>query len=142
VAVHLGEYLFCGVKRGIRSRDTTINGGLQQNLLNLFAGNSIVGGGAQMHTQLVTAIERDHHGDSNEDARFARQARARPNLSPGVTRDEVLKVGVEAVFVGLRSIDVRITQDGAPDFHSLFVPLPFIHRNGSFMPGETARRVG
>ena len=119
--IHLFEDFGCNVKRGVRRRHATIDGGLQQDLFDLVARHSIVKGGFHMHAEFVATIQSDHHRECQQTASMAGQAGARPYFAPGVAGDEVLEIAVEIGGCGHGAVHVFVAENGAPDFHALLV---------------------
>src|SRR5271155_1517763 len=86
--VQFGENLLGDVEGGVGGGDAAVDGGLQEDFADLVASDADVEGGSNVHAELVGTVERDHHRESDQAARLARQAGARPNLAPGIARDE------------------------------------------------------
>src|SRR6266852_7659228 len=61
-----------------------------------------------------------------------RQARAGPDFSPGISRDQVLKLFVEGVLAFERAVDVLIAEHGAAHFHPFRISFTLIHRPFSY----------
>ena len=112
-----------GVGRGHAAVDRA----LQQQFLNFFASYFVIQRGSDVHPKFIVAIEGDHHRERYEAARIPRESRPRPDFTPGVTRDEVLKRFGERGFIFLRFIDVRVAEHLAPNLHSRLVPFAVIH---------------
>src|SRR5208283_2666574 len=75
----------------------------------------------------IAAVQGHNHGDGNQAARLSREAGARPDLAPGIARNQILKGGIEFVFGGLGALDVGFTEHRAADFQALFVAIALIH---------------
>src|SRR5262249_56795047 len=78
------------------------------------------------HGQLGLAAERDEGGDRHAAARPAVEAGTRPDLAPGVARDQVLEVGGEVGRAGDRAVDVLVAEHLTPRRHAV------VHRASSW----------
>src|SRR5580692_6655879 len=115
------------MKCRVRCRNAAIDGALQQHFLNFLARDFIIQGGAHVHAKFVAAIERDHHGKSEQAARVARKAGTRPDFTPGVARDQILKGLAEGIFRCLGLVHVFIAQHCAAHFHPGGMTLTLVH---------------
>jgi hypothetical protein len=74
-----------------------------------------------MHLQLVHAPEHDQRRERDRAARAPVEPRPRPDLPPGVARDQVLEVGGEVGRAGDRGVHVLVAEDLAPSLHAALV---------------------
>ncbi|MCY1453336.1 hypothetical protein D9M71_703190 [compost metagenome] len=72
---------------------------------------------------------------------MARQARAGPDVAPGVAGDHLLKLRVELGQGGQAAVDMRVSKDRATDLHALVITLFFVHENPLNQPTETPARA-
>src|SRR5208282_2644607 len=93
--IHLLKDFSRHVKRGVRRRYTAIDGGLQQNFLDLIPGNAVVEGGFHVQAKFLSAIQRNHHCQGQQAASMAGKSGTRPYLAPGIPSNKVLKFSVE-----------------------------------------------
>src|SRR5829696_1649702 len=68
---------------------------MQQHLLDLVGGDAVAKRSAHMHGQLLVVAHRGQDGQGDAGAGASIQARAAPDVAPGVAGDEVLEVGCE-----------------------------------------------
>src|SRR5215467_11103116 len=109
--------------------NSTINGRVDQKFADFFLGDAVVDGGAEVQEEFFIAIEGTRHCQREKTARMAGKARARPDFTPGVAGDEILKWRIEFIG-GLRgAINVSIAENFAADFHSLIVAFAVVHRS-------------
>ncbi len=94
---------------------------MEQHFFDLLVGDTVIDSSAQVQTQLVTTIQRDEHSNGDEAARVARQTGAGPDFSPGISRDEILKLFVERRYPA---------------------PLPFGQHASEVVPISTSRVTG
>ena len=89
------------VERAVRGRDAAVDRLLQQDLAQLaLAEVAALERRARVQAQLLPPAERDHRAD-HEHAPLAQvEARPRPDLAPGVARDQVLELGAELARLG------------------------------------------
>ena len=85
-------------------RNAAINGAMHEHFANILSSHPIIGRGAQVHPQLVAAIQSHHQPNREQASRMPRQAGASPYLSPRIARDQVLEVRIEIVFCRLGAI--------------------------------------
>src|SRR4029078_1801421 len=78
-------------------------------------------GGSQVHGELLVAAEGDQGGDRDRAANSAGEAGARPDLTPGVARDQVLELRSEVGRPRHGAVDVGVAEDGAADLHPVLV---------------------
>jgi hypothetical protein len=67
-----------------RDRDAGIDGGVQQNLRDLFGGDAIVERAAHMHFEFVPARQRRQHADIEHAARLVGETVAQPGVAPAL----------------------------------------------------------
>lgn len=108
-------------------RNSAIDGGLQQYLFDLLARDTVIEGRLYVHAEFIVPVQGDHHGKRQQAPSVARKARARPDFSPGVSSDEVLKLAVEIGSCGNGSVNMLVAENCAPNFHALLIPFAVIH---------------
>src|SRR5262249_44663324 len=82
---------------------------------------------AQVRAQFLRPVERHHHRECQHAARLLRKTRSRPDFSPSVTRDQVLKRFVELISTLERSIHMLVSKHRPAPFHAFLGPLAFVH---------------
>src|SRR6185437_16421199 len=68
----------------VRHRDAGVEADLEQDLLDLLFCEAVAKGGLDVHVQLVLVLEGREDGERDDGPLGAVQARARPDLAPGV----------------------------------------------------------
>jgi hypothetical protein len=112
---------------------------VHDDFLDLVFGDPIVEGGGEMHLEFVGTIERDERRYRNQAASMSREVWAGPDLSPRVTSDEVLELGVEFRLGCLGTIDMRVAKD-RPPYAEAFVSNVLRHSFGDFLCQEVEHR--
>jgi len=120
------------MKSRVRCRNSAINGRLQQDLFDLLARNAVIESSLYVHAEFIAPVQGDHHGKRQQAPNVARQTWARPDFSPGVASNEVLKLSVEIGRRGNGSVDMLVAENCAPNFHSLLIPFAVIHWGHQF----------
>src|SRR5262249_58334467 len=108
-------------------RHAAVDRDLQNELLHLLGGDAVGERAAHVQAQLLVAVEGDEQCHREKAPRVPRQARARPDLAPGVPGDELLELLVERGPRGERAVDVGVAEDRAPDGHALIVAFALVH---------------
>src|SRR3954463_8146773 len=111
-------------------RHAAVHGGLQQHLLDLLLRGAVVDRPADVRAELGRAVQRGEHGEVDEAAGLALEARAVPDRAPAELRDELLHRLAELGAALQRAIDVGVAEDRPADRHALVVevahaPTPF-----------------
>jgi hypothetical protein len=88
----IGEYLIGDPEGSVGVGHSAIDGGLQQQLLDLVVGHAVAARGPHMHRQLLVMAAGDQRGERDQRPAAPIQARARPDRAPCVLRDEVLEL--------------------------------------------------
>ena len=91
-ALLLVEHALRDRERAVRRRNAAVDRALQQHLLDLVRGQAVPERRADVHRQLVLAPERDERRQRDRAPHPPVEARPRPDLAPGVARDQVLEV--------------------------------------------------
>src|SRR5579864_7722850 len=111
----------------VRSRHAAVDGRLQQHFTELVFGDAIAKRRAQMQRQLLRTIERDHHCHRDAAASPPVQPGPAPDLTPGVAREQILKIARKLRRSGRRAIDVLVTQHLPANLHPLLPALVVVH---------------
>src|SRR6185436_3535581 len=94
-----------------------------------------------VHLELFPSADRDHRADDEDAPRANIEARPRPDLTPGVARDQILEFRVERGGLRDRAIDMRIAQHFASNPEtgpsSLFVIHESSDRQSAVMKSRT-----
>src|ERR671911_646653 len=93
---------------GVGGRYSTVDGALQQNLFYLVLRETVTKGGADGRLQLLELAQCYQRGQGDAAAGPAVQTRTGPDLSPGIARDEILKVGGEIRCVLYGGVDMLV----------------------------------
>jgi len=109
---------------------------MKQDFLDLGVRYSVVEGSPNVHLELFLAIEGCHNRQSDQTARVPRQSWTGPYLTPGETRNEILKILIKVSQIHQRTIDVRGAENLSASFHSLFKTISVVH----FSPSIQFRR--
>ena len=107
----------------VRGWNAAVHRRLEKDLSQLVDGDAIAKGAAQMQLQLFRSIEDHRHRHRDAAPGAPVETRARPDLAPGVAGDQVLKIAGQGRGAGLRTIDMFIAKDLAPNFQSALTPL-------------------
>src|SRR5260221_4656849 len=91
------EDLLGAAEGGHRCGHAAIDGGLQEDLLDLVLGEAVVEGAADVQLELVLLAERAQHAEVQHRARFARQPGTVPDVVPTVGIEQVGEFAVEIV---------------------------------------------
>src|SRR6185295_15204958 len=83
---------------------------------------------ADVHLELLPAAEGEQRPDHQDPARADVQARPRPDLAPGVARDEVLELGREPVGARLGPVHVCVAEDLPADARARPAAFVVVHR--------------
>src|SRR5204863_2548521 len=94
---------------------------LEEDLLELVLGQAVPERGAYVQRELLPVTERDQGRDRDRAASPAIEARTRPDLTPGVARDQVLEVRGEGSGVRRRAVDVLVAEHLAARPHAVVV---------------------
>jgi hypothetical protein len=101
-----------------------------------------------MHAEFFPSAD-GHHGADDQDAAHALvEMWTCPDLAPGAAGDEILKLGIEGVAVGISAIDPRVSQDFSARLRALSVALLVVHcvaprvRGQESRVGRQASRIG
>ena len=111
-------------ERAVRRGHAAVDGALEQNLLDLVRRDPVAQRGAHVHRELVLASGRDERRDRDAAPRPAVEARSRPDLAPGVARDEVLEVGGELGRARDGPVDVLVPQHLSSRLHAVVAHAP------------------
>ncbi|MNJ65342.1 hypothetical protein D3C77_613510 [compost metagenome] len=95
-----------------------------------------------MQLELFIAVHADQHGNGNQAAGMPRQARAGPDIAPGMAGDHLLELAVELGEIGQAAIDMGIAKHRATHLHTLFVALFLVHGILLSGPAESRSRGG
>ena len=90
-------------------------------------GEAVAERGTEVQLELLVAAERDERGQRDRASRAAVEAGPRPDLAPGVPRDQILEVGGERRRARDRTVDVRVAEHLAPDLHSRSSLVAHLH---------------
>ena len=108
------------MENGTQLRERLVGGGqaavhglLQQHLLDVVRRERAVDErGAHVQAELLPAAEGHSGADHQQPPAALVEAGARPDLAPGVTRDQILEFGGEPGRRGLGAIDVSVAENG------------------------------
>jgi hypothetical protein len=106
-------------ERAVRGRDAAIHGALEQDFLDLVDGETVPQRRSDVHRELVLATRRDERRNRDAAARPAIEARPRPDLPPGVARDEVLELLGEVGRARGRAVDMLVAEHFSPYCHAV-----------------------
>src|SRR6185503_2218358 len=93
--------------------------------------------GPHVHLELFPAAEREQRPDHEHAARAEVQARPRPDLAPGVARDEVLELRGERVRARMGALHVGVAEDLPA--HARARPSSFVVVHGVTSPDRKSR---
>src|SRR5207253_2606392 len=82
---------------------------------------------ADVQAEFVPLGERHHGADHEHAAGALIEMRTGPDLTPGVTRDQVLEIGIERIPAGDRLVDPGIAEHLAALDHALVAALLVVH---------------
>src|SRR5262249_42804050 len=105
------------LERRVRSGKAAIDGGLEQHLFDFVTRHAAIARGAEVQRELFAAVERHEHREAKEAARAPVEARAAPDLAPGVAREQVEELAVEFGAIRGAAVDVRRSEHRAPHVH-------------------------
>src|SRR5271156_6551991 len=125
--IHFRKHLLRQMKGGVRCRNSTVDGALQQGLLDLFPRHAVVRSGADVHREFLISVETGHERQRDQATCMAGQARARPNLAPRIARDQVLKLGVECGGRHHCPVHMLVPQHRPPHLHARIEAIFVIH---------------
>ena len=104
-----------------RRGDAAVDRRLQQGLLDLLDGATVPDRAADVHRELVRAVERGQHPEIDQAAVTPLEPGPRPDGAPAVLGHELLHRLRELTRVGQRSLDVLRAEHLAPHGTSAFV---------------------
>src|SRR5262245_18567036 len=100
--------------------NTAIDGDLKQDLLDLFLGEAVLQRALDVQLQLVGPVERAEHGEVDDAARAAIEARSRPQRAPAELGRPLRHRARELVGAGDRLVDVVLAQHLLADLQAFF----------------------
>lgn len=80
-----------------------------------------------MYAQILATIQCDHQANCKQTARVQWKTRPSPDLSPGVTCDQILEIDIQLGLGGFSAFNVLVAQYASSDTHSGFMAFSFIH---------------
>ena len=96
---------------------------MHQGFADILDAGTGVGGGADVHGDLVVMAKRRQQRDGDHRAFALRQLVAGPDIAPGTLDDERLKWGIEGCLCGLGPVDMRVSKHGTAGFHASFIAI-------------------
>src|ERR671922_2461271 len=84
---------------------------------------------ADMHAKLIPLVERHHGADDKHAARSIVEMRSCPDLAPGVTGYEILKLGIKCGLVGVGTINPSVAEHLATASHADLMSFLLFHCN-------------
>src|SRR5262249_45441404 len=92
-------------------RGAAIDQDLRQRRADLIRGESIVERAAHMGGELLHLAERRDHAEIEDRALARFQRLVAPGLAPAIFGEDALKIAVEVVDVGQRTVDIGVAQN-------------------------------
>src|SRR5438067_9371927 len=127
VAKLLAKDLLSDAKGRIRRRNPAIHGRLQQDFAQLVDGDAVSQRPPQVEGELFRPVEGDSHRHGDAATRPSVQPGPGPDLTPGVSREQILKIFAEASILCLRTIDILVPPYFAPNLPASDVALFVVH---------------
>lgn len=121
--VELLQHLLRDRERRVGGGNAAVDRALEQNLLDLVGGEPVAERRAEVHRELLGAVEGDEGRHRDRAARAPVESRPGPDLTPGIAGDQVLEVRGEFVGPRDRAVDVRIAEHFAPHLDPAVVGL-------------------
>lgn len=115
----------------MRRRNAAIDSALEQRLLDLLPTDARGERGAEMELELGFAAERDRHGQHQQPPGLVIEPGPRPDITPGIARDDIEEIGIERGPLRRRAIDMSIAQNRAARALSERLAFVLFHRRPS-----------
>src|SRR5439155_8763729 len=113
--------------RAVGGGHARVDGGVEQDLADLFIAESVAPGGADVHGQLVLLAQRGEDRQRDRAAGAAVEAIAGPDAAPCLLGDELLERRGELGGPLHGAVDVLVAEHLAADPHAALVGVVFGH---------------
>ena len=112
------ECLLRDAERGVGGGDAAVDGGLQDELLDLVDREAVAACCPDVQGQLLVVAPRDQRGEGDQGAAATVEPRSGPDATPGVLGDELLEVAREVGRCADGPVDVRVAEHLAAHDHA------------------------